>query len=79
MNFFLIFLFYYKIQDGLTATRHIMAESSDRPPQIIAVTANVYEQDQIACKEVGMIDFIGKPIKMLLLQEALGRCKALLG
>lgn len=39
-------------------------------PQIIAVTANVYESDREACAEVGMVDFLGKP----LLKSSLERC-----
>jgi CheY-like chemotaxis protein len=46
--------------DGYTATRHIRAESADIP--IIAMTANVFQEDIDKCLSTGMNDHIGKPI-----------------
>ncbi len=43
-------------------------------PQVIAVTANVMDTDVEACKVVGMVDFIAKPIKIDKLKEVLERC-----
>lgn len=64
--------------DGLLATKTIMEESAQRgrtPPQVIAVTANVYDSDKEACRQVGMCYFISKPIRMNVLEEALARCQ----
>ncbi|CAD5932147.1 putative 104,1 kDa protein in hypE 3'region [Planktothrix rubescens] len=47
--------------DGLTATKMIR-ESSQTQPWIIAVTANVLERDRQKCLEVGMNDYLSKPI-----------------
>lgn len=61
----------------------VSAESSSQrgvkfnPPQVIAVTANVYDKDKEACMKVGMCDFIGKPIKLQLLKAALEKCVAI--
>jgi len=51
------------VMDGPTATREIRAwtnEKSNIP--IIAVTANITEKDRDLCLEVGMNDYITKPI-----------------
>ena len=51
--------------DGLAATRQIRAwEQLHARPRcpIIAVTANVFEEDQRECEAVGMGDFISKPV-----------------
>jgi two-component system CheB/CheR fusion protein len=47
--------------DGLTTTKMIR-ESSQTQPWIIAVTANVLERDHQRCLEVGMNDYLSKPI-----------------
>ena len=49
------------VMDGLTATKLIREQGHQIP--IIAMTANVQDSDQRACKEAGMNFFIGKPIK----------------
>ena len=57
--------------DGLEATRRIrsMAGSSNRVADfnsgipILAMTANVFEEDQRACLEAGMGELIGKPVE----------------
>jgi len=61
--------------DGLTATQVIMAECNRSTPQIVAVSANVYESDKAACSAAGMVDFIEKPIRMPVLKASLDRCK----
>lgn len=48
---------------GLEATRALRADT-DVPASliIIAMTANVFDDDRQACRQVGMNDFIGKPV-----------------
>jgi PAS domain S-box-containing protein len=48
--------------DGLEATRAIRAERESGRPWIIAVTANVMSGDRAKCIEVGMNDFVAKPM-----------------
>ena len=56
--------------DGMEATRSIRL--LPRPqPIIIAVTANAMKEDRASCLDMGMDDYISKPIKPELLKEAL--------
>jgi PAS domain S-box-containing protein len=59
--------------DGLEATRRLRANAAFDQPQIIAMTANVMQGDREACLEAGMNDYVGKPLKVTELQDALGR------
>jgi PAS domain S-box-containing protein len=56
--------------DGVTATKMIR-QSGKMQPYIIALTANVLEEDRQICLEVGMNDYISKPIVMTELTKAL--------
>lgn len=62
--------------DGLGATRQIrdweLRHGRPRCP-IIAVTANVFAEDQRECEAAGMDDFISKPVIIADLQRALQR------
>ena len=59
--------------DGLEATRTIRAhETSGRIP-IIAQTAHAFADDKKRCFDVGMDDYIAKPIKTSELLKVLGR------
>jgi CheY-like chemotaxis protein len=50
------------VMDGLTATKIIRENSgSNTKPWVIALTANVLPEDQQACVDVGMNDYISKP------------------
>jgi signal transduction histidine kinase/ActR/RegA family two-component response regulator len=50
--------------DGLTATRLIRQNQSLRSqPHIVAMTANVMPEDRASCFEVGMNDYMSKPIR----------------
>jgi PAS domain S-box-containing protein len=59
--------------DGLTATRHIRQLSHINQPHIIALTANAFAEDQQACSDAGMDDFVSKPIDFKLLTALLSR------
>jgi len=48
--------------DGLTATRYICQNYSQRP-WIVALTANAMQEDRETCLEAGMDDYISKPIR----------------
>lgn len=55
--------------DGLEATRRIRQTHPELP--ILALTANVADEDVQACREAGMCDIIGKPVTSARLQKAL--------
>ena len=59
------------IKDGLQATIEIKQMDNYREVPIIALTANVLEEDKKSCLDVGMCDFIGKPISLAQLKCAL--------
>jgi signal transduction histidine kinase/DNA-binding response OmpR family regulator len=50
--------------DGLTATQHIRefeSNGSKKRTPIVAVTANAFAEDRIACLNAGMDDYLSKP------------------
>jgi len=62
-------------KDGFDATREIRQQDiralNDEPLPVIAMTANVMSGDRERCLEVGMDDYIGKPVQMDKLEEVL--------
>ncbi len=50
------------IMDGFMATQEIKRKIAS-PPPIIAITANTTPEDKEHCRKVGMIDFVGKPVR----------------
>ena len=59
------------IMDGLTATRAIRkSHTSDQLP-IIALTANVQQEDKENCLKAGMNDFLTKPLEFERLESTL--------
>lgn len=63
--------------DGLTAARQIQeSESLEARPYIIALTANAMQGDREKCLEVGMQDYVSKPIRSEELKAALERFQA---
>jgi len=64
--------------DGLEATRAICREWPPwHRPCIIAMTANVMKEDREECLAAGMDDYMGKPIQVGELVEALSKCQPL--
>ncbi|OUR98453.1 hypothetical protein A9Q84_03310 [Halobacteriovorax marinus] len=50
------------IMDGVTCTREIRKIYGSEGPRIVAMTANIFQEDRDACFDAGMNDFIAKPI-----------------
>lgn len=64
------------VMDGHAATTHIRQwEQDNQKPQrpIIALTADAFEEDRQQCLNVGMNDFITKPINVNTLKSVLGK------
>lgn len=59
---------------GIEATRAIRERlGPQRAPQILAMTASVFEEDRQACLQAGMQGFVGKPIDLAELEAMLLR------
>ena len=64
--------------DGLEATRALWREwPAEQRPRIIAMTANVMQEDREECLAAGMDDFIGKPVRVEELVAALNKSQPL--
>ena len=50
--------------DGITATKKIFEILGEDSPIVIAMTANVFEEDKKKYKSAGMNDFIAKPVQI---------------
>jgi PAS domain S-box-containing protein len=60
--------------DGIAATRRIRETMPpDAQPRIVAMTASVLKGDREACVEAGMDDYVGKPVRLQDLADALAR------
>ncbi|MCK5074121.1 MAG: response regulator [Bacteriovoracaceae bacterium] len=61
--------------DGVEATMEIRKlYHNSQHPQIVAMTANVFQKDRDKCENAGMNDFIEKPIRRNRIKEILERC-----
>jgi CheY-like chemotaxis protein len=61
------------LMDGLEATRRIRALPLHARTPILAMTANVYEEDRERCQAAGMNAHLAKPIDVQALEKALDR------
>lgn len=59
--------------DGLEATRRVRALPLDHQPWIVALTANAFERDRLACLSAGMDHFMSKPFRAAELLRLLRR------
>ncbi|NND34798.1 MAG: response regulator, partial [Saprospiraceae bacterium] len=60
------------VMDGLDASRQIVAKYPENlRPTIIALTANVSNEDKENCLAAGMADFVTKPLKPVIVRETL--------
>ena len=59
------------ILDGFAASKQIRIEGLNTKTPIIAITANAMSQDKQACEQVGMDDFLAKPIDFNSLEQML--------
>lgn len=59
---------------GIEATRRIKEQlAGRRVPRLVAMSASVFEEDRAACRDVGMQDFVAKPIDIEKLDHVLSR------
>jgi len=63
------------VMGGIEATKNIIEIWGENRPRIIAMTANVLAEDKQKCFSAGMDDFVGKPIVINEVIEALLKCK----
>jgi signal transduction histidine kinase/CheY-like chemotaxis protein len=62
-NYSLIFMdMQMPVMDGIKATEKIIEKYGNKRPAIVAMTANVFQEDKDKCFAAGMDDFIAKPI-----------------
>lgn len=60
------------VMDGFEATRQIRTGSGpNRNVPIIALTANAFAEDEVACRQAGMNGFVSKPINSVRLTQAI--------
>ncbi|MDM7913371.1 MAG: response regulator [Methanotrichaceae archaeon] len=63
------------LMDGIAATQEIRQQWPDNGPRIIAFTAYALAGDRERCLEAGMDDYIGKPVQIEDLKNALDNCR----
>lgn len=63
------------VLDGLAASRAIRQLSLQKRPHIVALTANVFQEDRDAAAAAGMDDYLSKPINLVRLRELFSTLK----
>lgn len=61
------------VMDGLEATRRIHDLPGRESTPIIAMTANIFDEDRQSCEDAGMVAFLAKPIDPTLMFNTLAR------
>lgn len=61
------------IMDGYKAATLILSHCLINCPRIVPITANVFDDDRLRCRSLGMVDYLPKPITMRALTELLSR------
>lgn len=61
------------IMDGVEATRKIIEKKGSSAPPIIALTANVFQEQKEELFHAGMVDYLSKPIKEQELRQCLSK------
>ena len=59
------------VMDGLTTTKHMRKANIQTP--IVALTAHTSVEDKCSCLDVGMNDFVTKPVRTKEITEAIDR------
>ena len=59
--------------DGVSTALQIRERMGERSPVIIGVSASSLPQDRLRCMEVGMVDYLQKPMDLALLGQVLRR------
>ncbi|MFT5756463.1 MAG: signal transduction histidine kinase/CheY-like chemotaxis protein [Alteromonadaceae bacterium] len=73
-NYSLIFMdMQMPVMDGISATKKIVEKYGNKRPTIVAMTANVFQEDRDRCITAGMNDFIAKPIDIAELVRVLSK------
>ena len=61
------------VMDGYEATRILRTEEQFKQLPILAMTASATKEEQQQCKDVGMNDFIAKPINIETVKHTLAK------
>jgi len=60
--------------DGVECTKRIRAKYGPSWPHIVTVTADVFPEDELKCREAGTTDFLTKPLCVERLKQCLHKC-----
>jgi signal transduction histidine kinase/CheY-like chemotaxis protein/PAS domain-containing protein len=60
--------------DGVECTKQLRAKYGKTWPHIVTVTADVFPEDELKCREAGTTDFLTKPLQVERLKQCLHKC-----